>query len=148
MLNGSAITFSRTSSFLCSITTKTSPIFSMIIPPLIQLETVNCLGSNNIDFIDDWPANSPDLNPVEHVWDCLDRQLRRHPIPPANVNDLRKAFRNGTIFHRQKSTLQSILCAGDALQWSIQEVVIPVIKCVGFFLKPLPHLVKIPLSIC
>ena len=55
-------------------------------------DTVDFLRTNNIDFIDEWSANSPDLNPIEHVWDSLDRRLRRRPNPPANVNELRQAL--------------------------------------------------------
>ena len=44
-------------------------------------DTVHFLRTNNIDFIDDWPANSYDLNPIEHVWDSLDRRLRRRSNP-------------------------------------------------------------------
>ena len=35
---------------------------------------------------------STDLNPIEHVWNSLDRRLRRCPNPPANVNKLRQAL--------------------------------------------------------
>ena len=48
--------------------------------------------NNNIDFIDDWPSKSPDLNPIEHLWDNLDTRVRQRQNPPGNVNELRDAL--------------------------------------------------------
>ncbi|GBO32268.1 hypothetical protein AVEN_135357-1 [Araneus ventricosus] len=27
-----------------------------------------------------WPPNSPDLNPMEHIWDAMERQLKHHHV--------------------------------------------------------------------
>ncbi|GBM00901.1 hypothetical protein AVEN_151363-1 [Araneus ventricosus] len=32
-----------------------------------------------------WPARSPDLFPIEHVWDIIGRQLQRYPQPALTV---------------------------------------------------------------
>jgi hypothetical protein len=35
-----------------------------------------------------WPARSPDLNPIEHLWDTMGKCLRAHPRRPTNQQEL------------------------------------------------------------
>ncbi|GFX46861.1 transposable element Tc1 transposase [Trichonephila clavipes] len=45
------------------------------------------LESEDIERMD-WPARSPDLNPIEHVWDFLGRRLAARTLPPVTIREL------------------------------------------------------------
>ena len=40
----------------------------------------------------EWPARSPDLNPIEHAWDILQTAVSSRPVQPASVQELRQAL--------------------------------------------------------
>ncbi|GFS58001.1 transposable element Tc3 transposase [Trichonephila clavipes] len=52
---------------------------------LLESEGIECM---------DWPARSPDLNPIEHVWDFLGRRLAARTLPPVTIRELRLALQD------------------------------------------------------
>ncbi|GFT27084.1 transposable element Tcb2 transposase [Trichonephila clavipes] len=55
------------------------------------LAVQDCLDSEGIQRRV-WPARSPDLNPIENVWDALGRQVAGRNYPPTNKNILIRAL--------------------------------------------------------
>ncbi|GFX16659.1 transposable element Tcb1 transposase [Trichonephila clavipes] len=56
---------------------------SAIVDECLQLEDI---------ILRDWPAYSPDLNPIEHVWDMLGRQIAARQPPLTCLPELRGAL--------------------------------------------------------
>ena len=49
--------------------------------PHVANQTLQFLNANNVNVLP-WPSRSPDMNPIEHLWDYLDRQIRLRPQQP------------------------------------------------------------------
>ncbi|GFT96418.1 transposable element Tc1 transposase [Trichonephila clavipes] len=55
------------------------------------LAVQDCLDSEGIHLLV-WPARSPDLNPIENMWNALGRQVAGRKYPPTNKNTLIRAL--------------------------------------------------------
>ncbi|GFV28700.1 transposable element Tcb2 transposase [Trichonephila clavipes] len=69
------------------------------------------LESEDIERMD-WPARSPDLNPIEHVWDFLGRRLAARTLPPVTIRELRLALQDEWVAMPQQLIDTLILSMG------------------------------------
>ena len=59
--------------------------------PHTAVVTRNFLNNNNVNVLP-WPARSPDLSPIEHLWDHLGRRVQQRQHPPQTRNALAQAL--------------------------------------------------------
>ncbi|KFM66740.1 Transposable element Tc1 transposase, partial [Stegodyphus mimosarum] len=55
----------------------------VLVDDFLEAENIQCMSR---------PANSPDLNPIEHVWDMLGRQIAALLHPPSSVTELKRTL--------------------------------------------------------
>ncbi|GFU66398.1 transposable element Tcb2 transposase [Trichonephila clavipes] len=59
-----------------------------------------------------WPVRSPDLNPIDHVWDFLGRRLAARTLPPVTIRELRLALQDEWAAMPQQLIVTLILSMG------------------------------------
>ncbi|GBN35707.1 Transposable element Tc1 transposase [Araneus ventricosus] len=55
-----------------------------------------------------WPARSPDLNPMEHVWSMLGKRIAGRSVPPGTFQELQEALLQEWAFLPQQAINDTI----------------------------------------
>jgi transposase len=73
----------------------TRPHLSRAVAAYLQSEAVTAVP---------WPAMSPDLNPIEHIWDMVGRRIHAWEPPVQNIRQLEEhCIENGSSYHKRTS---------------------------------------------
>ncbi|CAG8510209.1 9439_t:CDS:1, partial [Ambispora gerdemannii] len=56
------------------------------------IHTAGKITENKITIIN-WPANSPDLNPIENIWKISKDNIKKNEIVPKTVDELKVALK-------------------------------------------------------
>ncbi|GBM36238.1 hypothetical protein AVEN_71946-1 [Araneus ventricosus] len=75
------------------------PAYSTIVRSYLESETIPQMA---------WAARSPDLNPIEHVWDMLGRRIAGRSVPPSTLHELQQASLQGLVLLTQQAINHTI----------------------------------------
>ncbi|GFT95554.1 transposable element Tcb2 transposase [Trichonephila clavipes] len=75
----------------------------------------------------DWPARSPDVNPIQHVWDFLGRRLAARTLPPVTIRELQLALQDEWAAMPQQLIDTLILSMGRRCETclAVREIISP-----------------------
>ena len=95
--------------------------------PIFQDDNATCHASNktkkwkedNLYEILPWPAQSPDLNPIENLWDELEKRIRKHKPIPKNKNE----FFNALYEEWKKIEEDKLVKLINSMRYRVAEVI-------------------------
>ncbi len=91
-------------------------IFQHDLAPVHTAKGTKSWFNNHGVIVLDWPANSPDLNPIENIWGIVKRKMR--DTSPNNADDLKAAIKEtwASITPEQcHKLINSMPCCSDSV---------------------------------